>query len=202
MVWYKERNRTCTNPEPKYGGTDCVPAGGVEIETIICDPVNGAWSAWSEYGSCDKLDPDENVWHKKRKRECNDPEPNYGGLTCDGVMDDGYGYETVECDPVDGTWTDWIIDDGNCNLNDDEKWVKPKTRQCNEPKYGGADCVIDPETGEGETGIYICDPGMIFFNILRTPGHHQILNICNQGIDGLKEKGTKFISRCYYFFLS
>ena len=105
------------------------------------------------------MNPDENVWYKTRKRECNDPEPNYGGSTCDGN-----GNETVECDPVDGTWTDWIVDDGNCNLNADEKWVKPKTRQCNEPKYGGANCVIDPDTGEGETGIYICDPGITFYN--------------------------------------
>ena len=34
-VWRKSRTRTCTDPEPKYGGDDC---NGIATESIECDP--------------------------------------------------------------------------------------------------------------------------------------------------------------------
>ena len=34
-VWRKSRTRTCTDPEPKYGGDDC---NGIATKSIECDP--------------------------------------------------------------------------------------------------------------------------------------------------------------------
>ena len=146
--WKKYQNRTCHSetcsglPESKW-------------QLIECDSINGAWSSWSEFGDCQQTKLAGNqLWYQTRTRTCDNPEPKYGGFTCDGSPDD-----SSQCEPIDGSWTEWIITEGDCSLDSNGDWTKFKSRICNEPKYGGLDCQTDSETGEAENGSYVCPPG-------------------------------------------
>ena len=44
-----------------------------------CFAVNGNWSDWGGWGSCDS-----NTWKRKRRRQCNNPAPSNGGAQCYG----------------------------------------------------------------------------------------------------------------------
>ena len=61
---------------------------------------------------------------------------------------------------MDGEWQDWVIsDDSECEFNAIlQKWTKPKTRECSEPKFGGEFCAPDPITGESDKGTADCEP--------------------------------------------
>ena len=152
QLWYKKRTRSCDNPEPKFGGFSCY---GSSDDSSLCDPIDGEWSSWSDFGDCEQTElPDNQLWYKKRSRTCDNPEPKFGGSTCYGSSDD-----SSMCEPIDGTWTEWIISEGDCNLDSNGEWTKPKSRTCNEPRFGGLDCQTDIETGEAEIGSYVCPPG-------------------------------------------
>ncbi|XP_019632279.1 PREDICTED: coadhesin-like, partial [Branchiostoma belcheri] len=100
------RDRTCTNPAPENGGTDC---DGPAQETQACDtevscPVDGGWSDWFAWSGCSVTC---GVGTETRDRTCTNPAPENGGADCDGPAQ-----ETQACDkgvpcPVDGGWSDW-----------------------------------------------------------------------------------------------
>ncbi|XP_033103703.1 netrin receptor UNC5B-b-like [Anneissia japonica] len=82
----KQRTRSCTNPKPVNSGKKCV---GQDIETQTCTSscsVNGMWSAWSVWSSCNTL------CKRMRTRSCSNPAPAFGGAGCDGPTD-----ETSNC---------------------------------------------------------------------------------------------------------
>ncbi|MHA1483246.1 MAG: DUF7507 domain-containing protein [Candidatus Heimdallarchaeaceae archaeon] len=102
------QTRTCTNPEPQYGGADCVgdnqgdcnewdctgscpTSCGYEGGTIpdghgdilTCDatnpcPIDGGWTEWS---TCS-----ETCSGGTQTRTCINPEPQYGGADCEGEL--------------------------------------------------------------------------------------------------------------------
>ncbi|XP_071954495.1 netrin receptor UNC5C-like isoform X2 [Antedon mediterranea] len=82
----KSRTRTCTNPKPVNTGKKCV---GQSTETQTCTStcsVNGMWTSWSTWSSCNQL------CKHMRTRSCSSPAPAHGGAGCDGPED-----ETSNC---------------------------------------------------------------------------------------------------------
>lgn len=98
-VGTQTRTRKCNNPEPKYGGKDCV---GSDRETRKCEKekcvneIDGGWSEWSEYSKCSAKcgidDTGSKSGYKARERKCNNPLPSENGKRCEGES-----VETVEC---------------------------------------------------------------------------------------------------------
>ncbi|XP_062597117.1 semaphorin-5A-like [Saccostrea cucullata] len=92
-------------------------------------PVNGSWSAWGEYSSCDKSCG--GGW-KLRFRKCNSPAQAHGGIPCIG--------DSVEPRGFDGNWSAWPAF-GQCSTSCG-KGVQNRTRTCSDPapQYGGHGC--------------------------------------------------------------
>ncbi|XP_052088606.1 hemicentin-1-like isoform X4 [Mytilus californianus] len=146
-----ERTRSCTKPEPQFGGKDC-EGSEVDIQTESCDmldcPVDGEWSEYgnfNEWSACSVTCGNGTKSHE-RTRSCTKPEPQFGGKDCEGSEVD---IQTESCDmldcPVDGEWSEY----GNFN-----EWSAcsvtcgngtkshERTRSCTkpEPQFGGKDC--------------------------------------------------------------
>merc|ERR1712055_521351 len=72
------KKRTCTNPAPAHGGTDCKAEGYGPTNKDDCNtekcPVDGHWSKW---GECSKT-----CGGGKKTRTCTNPAPAYGGADC------------------------------------------------------------------------------------------------------------------------
>ena len=55
--------------------------------------VNGSWSSWTSWSQCSHTCGNGT---RRRDRECNNPEPKFGGLDCVGRRDDLEGcYEKI-----------------------------------------------------------------------------------------------------------
>ena len=149
---FKIKKRSCTNPVPAHGGLMCK---GFAEEKMKCDsgvpcPVDGQWGEWMKWSLCSV---DCGVGIKKRRRECNNPVPVFGGHKCHGK-----DFDQAECDthihcPIDGHWTvwsDWSMCSFSCGVG-----TKTRTRACTAPppQFGGLECVgqhkdiIDCDTG-------------------------------------------------------
>ena len=76
----KFRYRYCTNPEPRYGGTNCSgPTSDKQPCHLRHCPINGNYSSWSSFGRCSKTcDNGTQV----RIRYCTKPSPKHGGRDC------------------------------------------------------------------------------------------------------------------------
>ncbi|XP_076067589.1 semaphorin 5c-like [Oratosquilla oratoria] len=114
-------------------------------EVIDCpkttDPVDGDWSAWSDWEPCRQSGSEDNCLC--RRRHCDSPRPSNGGLKCSGS-----DLEVTNC-TVHGDWTawsSWSQCSATCGIA-----VKSRRRTCTnpEPKHGGRLCV-----GQERTEIY------------------------------------------------
>ena len=68
--YFEKFNRSCLI-EP------CDMDDSIHFE--FCEPVNGNWSDWGDWSSCDS-----EQCTRRRNRSCNNPEPEYGGDECEG----------------------------------------------------------------------------------------------------------------------
>ena len=135
------RNRSCTEPEPQYGGRDCSTLG-LAYEVKNCNsrpcPVDGGYSEWSSFTSCSASC---GYATKTRNRTCTNPEPSCGGNNCSVH---GPRTETVLCNktpcPVHGNYSGWS------NFSPCDKTCgngsKIRRRYCTnpEPRFGGRQC--------------------------------------------------------------
>lgn len=103
--------------------------------------VQGNWGEWNAWSRCSaSCGPGV----RTRDRRCNNPYPNYGGVSCLGK-----GHESTVCSmpdcPIDGNWglwSDWSDCQSDCGLA-----TRHRSRACIDPPpaHGGRGCEGDAE---------------------------------------------------------
>ena len=155
------RYRFCTNPTPGHYGRNCARLGS-DRETRGCFlthcPINGNFTAWSDFGPCDKTCGPEGV--QKRSRSCSSPAPQHGGKNCDGLLEEFQPCQGKPC-PIDGGVTEWTAF-GDCDKTCGSGKQERK-RACSNPppQFGGQDCQVPLlETQECNTNPCPVDGGL------------------------------------------
>ncbi|KAJ8314516.1 hypothetical protein KUTeg_006666 [Tegillarca granosa] len=137
---FQSRSRTCTNPQPQYGGADCqgTSFGMQACNTQNC-PIDGAWTSWGSWGSCTVTCGGGT---QERSRSCTNPSPQYGGADCLGNTTDSMDCNTQICiiDGAWGSWGPWGTCTVTCGGGDHSR-----SRQCDNPApaNGGLSCPGD-----------------------------------------------------------
>ncbi|XP_046373382.2 SCO-spondin-like isoform X11 [Haliotis rufescens] len=169
-----QRFRTCTNPPPSPGGANCVE-NLVESAEVNCAltgcPVNGGLSQWGEWNSATAPCPFTCGFTAtkivNRFRQCNNPIPVFGGLTCPESLIES---KTVTCGLQNcatavnggvGQWASWNTASVACPVTCGVSAVKTitRTRQCNNPppSNGGRQCLENlSESTQVNCGLIGC----------------------------------------------
>lgn len=112
----KTRRRTCGNPKPAHGGRVCVGQDRGEMYCSHLPPcpvpkqsqIDGGWGPWGTWSECSS--PCGGGF-RFRRRECNDPLPQNGGMECPGCHMEYDTCNAQQCPEVKrgGTWTPWLV---------------------------------------------------------------------------------------------
>ncbi|XP_052221435.1 coadhesin-like isoform X2 [Dreissena polymorpha] len=98
------RNRSRECDQPKHGGDYCAgPSEQAEVCNDIACPIDGVFTDWSEWYTCDVTCGGGIQW---RNRSCIGP--FNGGVNCSGDYDERQDCNTQEC-PVPGLWHEWSV---------------------------------------------------------------------------------------------
>ncbi|KAL7884988.1 hypothetical protein AOLI_G00077580 [Acnodon oligacanthus] len=141
----KKRNRKCTEPPPKCGGS-CL---GDSEETAQCDtgivcPTHGSWSLWGSWGPCMGTCQDEGFPppEQHRRKTCTNPPPSMvpRGNNCPGSDTDSQPCTELPFCKVNGNWGNWgglSPCSVTCGVGRQMQY-----RKCDNPapKYGGQWC--------------------------------------------------------------
>ncbi|XP_062579319.1 coadhesin-like [Saccostrea cucullata] len=94
----QDRQRSCTNPAPQYGGAQCSGAttSTQDCNTQVCI-IDGSWSNWSGFGDCSVSC---GGGKQSRTRFCTNPKPANGGKNCPGSASDLADCNTAACPTV------------------------------------------------------------------------------------------------------
>uniref|UniRef100_A0A6B2EKI6 Putative semaphorin n=1 Tax=Phlebotomus kandelakii TaxID=1109342 RepID=A0A6B2EKI6_9DIPT len=116
-VAVKTRRRTCSNPKPAHGGRVCVGPDRSEIYCTMLPPcpapkqpsVDGGWGPWGAFGDCSA--PCGGGF-RIRRRKCDNPTPQYGGVDCPGCSIDYEICNSQPCSEVKrlSSWTPWLME--------------------------------------------------------------------------------------------
>ncbi|KAJ2954752.1 hypothetical protein O0L34_g3055 [Tuta absoluta] len=132
----KSRRRSCTAPEPRFGGRVCV---GIDSQDVFCSnlppcpnpdlaPVDGGWSAWGPWSGCTSAGGagcGAAAGWRERRRACNNPAPKNGGVDCDGSKIDRQMCDLRPCELRKATaWTPWVQISGNSS--DDDTYIEKR----------------------------------------------------------------------------
>ncbi|KAL4217140.1 hypothetical protein ACF0H5_023594 [Mactra antiquata] len=135
------RTRSCDNPVPQNGGQSC---SGDAIETKHCFekdcPIDGGWSSF-------KILPCSvtcGLGTEVALRECNNPEPKFGGKDCVGLSHNVTECQMPSC-VVDGGWSEWTAFKLCGSVCGDGYTQRIRTCTNPVPANGGQNC-----TGESE----------------------------------------------------
>jgi hypothetical protein len=137
----KARSRTCTNPSPLNGGSNCTEPLTESKECTIPCQVHGGWSNFGAGGGC-TAEQCGTSGERTHTRTCDNPSPVHGGKTCTGSAT-----KTIPCNarpcPIEGGWGSfgqW----GVCSATTcGSKGKKTRTRTCDNPTpaHGGNTCI-------------------------------------------------------------
>ncbi|XP_071802483.1 A disintegrin and metalloproteinase with thrombospondin motifs 10-like [Asterias amurensis] len=135
------RSRTCTNPTPQNGGSQC--SGSSFDNSISCNTqacpvvVHGGWTDWT-YSSCSRTCGGGT---QTRSRSCSNPFPQNGGSQCSGnTQEVGLTCNTQACPVVvHGGWTDWTYSACSTTCGGG---TQTRSRTCTSPtpQNGGSQC--------------------------------------------------------------
>ncbi|XP_053388061.1 A disintegrin and metalloproteinase with thrombospondin motifs adt-1-like isoform X2 [Mercenaria mercenaria] len=127
----ESRARTCSNPQPAYGGKQCV---GETSDARSCGQpcrIDGHWSQWGRWGHCSVTC---GTGTKSRSRTCSHPKPSGGGKSCSGSDTSTTPCTSTAC-PVDGHWASWGHW-GHCSVTCGDG-TKGRNRTCTNPSPSG-----------------------------------------------------------------
>ncbi|XP_040571520.1 SCO-spondin isoform X2 [Lepeophtheirus salmonis] len=136
---YKIRQRTCSNPIPKYEGTLC---NGSSSEKSVClsshCPVDGRWSPWKSWGLC-SVSCGEGT--RSRSRSCDSPTPTHGGNTCLGKSGQRSSCNQRECTIYAqwSNWSNWTQCSKTCGQGQQHR-----IRECSKCLFGGWTNISNP----------------------------------------------------------
>ncbi|XP_046564468.1 SCO-spondin-like isoform X2 [Haliotis rubra] len=155
------RTRSCTNPVPQFGGSDCTGQGNTfDSEVRSCGfsqcPINGGLTQWTQWSipACSVTCGSAASRTVTRTRSCSNPVPQLGGSDCTG-QGNTFDSEVRSCGltpcPTDGglsTWTQWSVPQCSVTCGQSATRTVTRTRSCTNPvpSDGGRDC-----TGLGDT---------------------------------------------------
>nr|XP_034327535.1 uncharacterized protein LOC105323126 [Crassostrea gigas] len=151
----KARSRSCNNPAPYGGGSDCVGSASSSTNcTLSPCPIDGGWTVWTSWDSCTVTCAGGT---KTRSRSCSNPTPQYGGRSCSGSSTSSQACYTQSC-PIDGGFSNWGSW-GTCSVTCGGG-TQVRTRSCSNPapQYGGANCAGSPSQNKTcNTNVCIID---------------------------------------------
>lgn len=135
----KTRRRTCGNPKPAHGGRVCV---GPDRTEMYCpnlppcplpkqNPIDGAWGPWGQWSECTVPC---GKGFRLRRRKCDDPIPQYGGLDCSGCNIEYDICNAQACPEAKkmAPWTPWLAQ-MNTSTIDGAHMEKRFRYQCRSP---------------------------------------------------------------------
>ncbi|KFO95397.1 Brain-specific angiogenesis inhibitor 1, partial [Calypte anna] len=99
--------------------------------SAVC-PVHGTWDEWSPWSLCSSTC---GRGYRDRTRTCKPPQ--FGGNPCEGPEKQTKFCNIALC-PVDGNWNEWSSW-SSCSASC-SNGTQQRTRECNGPSYGGAEC--------------------------------------------------------------
>ncbi|XP_059097970.1 hemicentin-1-like [Tigriopus californicus] len=129
------QKRTCSNPEPKFGGRYCQ---GSFNQTVSCQldpcPIHGGFSDWHN-GPCSVSC---GTGSSVQTRDCSNPVPRFGGRSCHGILNQVVPCTLDPC-PVHGGFNEWL--NGTCSTTCGTGQLI-QIRECSNPipRFGGRNC--------------------------------------------------------------
>ncbi|XP_076455301.1 hemicentin-1-like isoform X2 [Babylonia areolata] len=134
----RQRQRRCDNPPPQPGGRPCE---GDDVQTDRCNdgpcPIDGEWGVWEPWGPCSLSC---GVGAQQRRRQCNNPRPQFNGAPCQGEEVQQQPCRNQLC-AVDGQWGLWLSW-SPCSLSCGGG-IRSRQRRCDNPRpqFSGAECM-------------------------------------------------------------
>ncbi|XP_072537902.1 properdin-like [Salminus brasiliensis] len=141
----KIRNRKCTEPPPKCGGSCFGDSEEItDCDTGIVCPTHGGWSAWGSWGTCMETCQKEGFQPpiQTRHRTCTNPPPSTvpRGNDCQGSSTETQKCHFLPFCPVNGNWGAWLATSEcsvTCGVG---KQIHHRKCDSPAPKHAGKGC--------------------------------------------------------------